>query len=81
MPCGVGRRGLLSRKETVRILVGSPPGGGYHLYARLIAPYLAARLEAAVLVENKDGAHGLAALSAMLVRPGRRAHLMHEKPE
>src|SRR5690242_4385751 len=27
--------------KTVSILVGSPPGGGYDAYARLIAPHLA----------------------------------------
>jgi tripartite-type tricarboxylate transporter receptor subunit TctC len=57
------------RGQTVRILVGSPPGGGYDVYARLVAPALAAKLNATVLVENKDGNGGLAALAALLVRP------------
>jgi tripartite-type tricarboxylate transporter receptor subunit TctC len=57
------------RGKTVRILVGSPPGGGYDLYARLIAPYLAAKIGATVLVENKSGNGGLAALATLLVRP------------
>jgi putative tricarboxylic transport membrane protein len=48
------------RGKTVRVLVGSPPGGGYDLYARLIAPFLAAKLGAMVLVENRDGNGGLA---------------------
>jgi tripartite-type tricarboxylate transporter receptor subunit TctC len=69
------------RGKTVRILVGSPPGGGYDLYARLIAPYLAARLGATVLVENKDGAGGLAALSALLVRPLDGLTIMHASAE
>ena len=69
------------RGKTVRILVGSPPGGGYDLYARMIAPYLAARLGATVLVENRDGAGGLAALSAMLVRPADGLTIMHASAE
>lgn len=69
------------RGKTVRILVGSPPGGGYDLYARLIAPYLAAKLEATVLVENKDGSGGLAALAALLVRPPDGLTIMHASAE
>ena len=69
------------RGKTVRILVGSPPGGGYDLYARLIAPYLAAKIEATVLVENKDGSGGLAALAALLVRPLDGLTLMHASAE
>ena len=44
-------RRILSRK-TLRILVGSPPGGGYDIYARLVAPALAAKLGPTVLVEG-----------------------------
>jgi|GraSoiStandDraft_4_1057263.scaffolds.fasta_scaffold84331_3 tripartite-type tricarboxylate transporter receptor subunit TctC len=69
------------RGKTVRILVGSPPGGGYDLYARLIAPYLAAKIEATVLVENKDGSGGLAALAALLVRPLDGLTIMHASAE
>ncbi|MGO8976325.1 MAG: Bug family tripartite tricarboxylate transporter substrate binding protein, partial [Steroidobacteraceae bacterium] len=57
------------RGKTVRILVGSPPGGGYDIYARLVAPALATKLGATVLVENKDGNGGLAALATLFVRP------------
>src|SRR5439155_16375772 len=69
------------RGKTIRILVGSPPGGGYDLVARLIAPYLAARIEATVLVENKDGSGGLAALAALLVRPLDGLTIMHASAE
>lgn len=55
--------------KTVRILVGSPPGGGYDLVARMLAPHLAQRLAATVVVENKPGASALLALSYMLVQP------------
>jgi tripartite-type tricarboxylate transporter receptor subunit TctC len=57
------------RDKTVRLLVGSPPGGGYDLYARLIAPYLAKRLNCTVIIENRSGGGGLLALSYMLTRP------------
>ncbi len=50
------------RGKTVRLLVGSPPGGGYDIYARLVTPALATKLGATVLVENKGGNGGLAAL-------------------
>ena len=69
------------RGKTVRMLVGSPPGGGYDLYARLIAPHLAAKLQATVLVENKAGSGGLAAVSAMLVRPEDGLTIMHASAE
>src|ERR1700684_1849751 len=57
------------RGKPVRFLVGSPPGGGYDIYARLVTPALTAKLGATVLVENKDGNGGLAALATLLVRP------------
>src|ERR1700689_5406915 len=57
------------RGKTLRILVGSPPGGGYDIYARLVAPALAEKIGAEVLVENKSGNGGLAALATLLVRP------------
>jgi len=69
------------RGKTVRILVGSPPGGGYDLYARLIAPFLAARIGATVLIENKDGNGGLAALAALVVRPADGLTIMHASAE
>src|SRR5262249_27341743 len=69
------------RGKTLRVLVGSPPGGGYDLYARMIAPYLAAKIGATVLVENKDGSGGLAALAALLVRPLDGLTIMHASAE
>jgi tripartite-type tricarboxylate transporter receptor subunit TctC len=51
--------------KTVRILVGYGPGGGYDVWARLIAPYLAKYLDANVVVENQPGAGALAALSRL----------------
>jgi tripartite-type tricarboxylate transporter receptor subunit TctC len=67
--------------KTVRVLVGSPPGGGYDLYARLIAPFLAAKIDASVIVENRDGQGGLAALAALMVRPPDGLTIMHASAE
>src|SRR5580700_8377449 len=69
------------RGKTVRILVGSPPGGGYDIYARLVAPALAQKLGATVLVENKDGNGGLAALATLLARPADGLTIMNGSAE
>jgi tripartite-type tricarboxylate transporter receptor subunit TctC len=63
------------------MLVGSPPGGGYDLYARMLAPHLAARLDATVLVENRAGSGGLAALATLLIRPEDGLTIMHASCE
>ena len=69
------------RGKTVRILVGSPPGGGYDIYARLVAPALEAKIGATVLVENKSGNGGLAALATLLVRPADGLTIMNGSAE
>jgi tripartite-type tricarboxylate transporter receptor subunit TctC len=69
------------RGKTVRVLVGSPPGGGYDIYARLVTPALAVKLGATVLVENKDGNGGLAALATLLVRPADGLTIMNGSAE
>ena len=55
--------------KTVRIVVGYGPGGGYDIYARMIAPYFAKALGAAVIVENQPGAGGIAALNRIMTAP------------
>ena len=47
--------------KTVRILVGFGPGGGYDLYARTLARYLAQHIpgEPAIVVQNMPGAGSL----------------------
>lgn len=58
------------RGKTVRLVVGYAPGGGYDSYARLVAPYLQARLGATVIVENQPGGGGFNALQNLMRDPG-----------
>ena len=55
--------------KTVRMIVGSGPAGGYDIFSRLIAPYLAKTLGATVIVENQPGAGGLIALNRLYIAP------------
>src|SRR6476661_2537578 len=55
--------------KTVRMVVGSGPGGGYDVFARMIAPYLAKTLGTTVIVENVPGAGGLVALNKLYIAP------------
>ncbi len=49
--------------KTIRMVVGFGPGGGYDIYARMIAPYIAQRLDAKVVVENTPGAGSMTAMN------------------
>jgi tripartite-type tricarboxylate transporter receptor subunit TctC len=61
--------GAFFKGKTVRIVVGYGPGGGYDIYARMIAPYLEKELGAAtVIVENQPGAGGLNALNRIYIQ-------------
>ena len=51
--------------KTVRMIVGSGTGGGYDIFSRMIAPYLAKTLGTTVIVENQPGAGGLVALNRL----------------
>jgi tripartite-type tricarboxylate transporter receptor subunit TctC len=53
--------------KTIRLIVGYSAGGGYDLYARMIAPYLGKALSANVIVENQPGAAGMTALNRLYV--------------
>jgi len=55
--------------KTVRMIVGSGTGGGYDIFSRLIAPYLAKELGTTVIVENQPGAGGLISLNRLYVAP------------
>ena len=63
------------KDKTIRLIVGYA-NGGYDLYARMIAPYLARALGAAVIVENQPGAGGLTALDNLAVAPPDGLRLM-----
>lgn len=52
--------------KTVRLVVGYTAGGGFDLYARMIAPYLGKALGASVIVENQPGAGGITATNRMM---------------
>jgi tripartite-type tricarboxylate transporter receptor subunit TctC len=53
------------RGKTVKIVVGFGVGGGYDVYARMLAPYLKEALKTNVIVENQPGAGGLSALNRL----------------
>ena len=55
--------------KTIRLVVGYSPGGGYDVYARMIAPYLKKYIGASLVVENKPGAGGITALNGVYVAP------------
>ena len=55
--------------KTVRLIVGFSAGGGFDLYARMIAPYIARELGANVVVENQPGAGGITATNRMMTAP------------
>lgn len=55
--------------KTVRMVVGSGPGGGYDVFSRMIAPYLSKTLSVPVVVENRPGAGGLTALNYLYTAP------------
>ena len=55
--------------KTVRLIVGYGAGGGYDIYARMIAPYIAQALGTTVVVENQPGAGGITALDNLVVAP------------
>ena len=55
--------------KNVRIVVGYGPGGGYDIYARMIAPYIGKALGANVIIENQPGAGGTTALNRIAAAP------------
>jgi tripartite-type tricarboxylate transporter receptor subunit TctC len=62
--------------KTVRIVVGFGVGGGYDLYARMMASHLAEAMGATVIVENQPGAGGANALNKLYVTGPDGLHMM-----
>lgn len=62
--------------KTVRLTVGYGPGGGYDVYARMIAPHISKHLGATIIVENQPGAGGITALNATSNAPPDGLHMM-----
>lgn len=67
--------------KTVTILVGSPPGGGYDAYARMLAPHFAKRTGTQVVIENRPGGSGLLALNVLYASRPDGLTLMHASAE
>jgi tripartite-type tricarboxylate transporter receptor subunit TctC len=55
--------------KNVRLIVGYGPGGGYDVYARMIASDIGKHLGANVIVENQPGAGGITALNNLTTLP------------
>src|SRR4051794_22936464 len=62
--------------KNVRVTVGYGPGGGYDVYARMIAPHIGRELGANMIIENQPGAGGISALNATAVAPPDGLHMM-----
>jgi tripartite-type tricarboxylate transporter receptor subunit TctC len=53
------------QKQTIRMIVPFPAGGGTDVVARIVARYLAERLHQTVIVENRGGANGQIGLQTL----------------
>ena len=57
--------GASAQSGTIRIIVGTAPGGAIEPYARMIADHMAKTLGQTIIIENKPGASG--ALAAQYI--------------
>jgi tripartite-type tricarboxylate transporter receptor subunit TctC len=79
--CGVGGGSdeaggdSLYAGENVDFVVPYDPGGGYDVYARLMAPYLEECLDATLVVRNEPGAGGLVATNETAQTDPNEPHL------
>ena len=62
-PAGAETAAGFYKGKVVKLVVGYGAGGGYDLYARMLAPHLERRLGATVVVENRPGGGGIVALN------------------
>lgn len=53
------------REQTIKLVVGYGPGGGFDTMARVLAPWLAKKTEATVVVINQPGGGGVVALNQL----------------
>jgi tripartite-type tricarboxylate transporter receptor subunit TctC len=52
-------------KQTIRMIVPFPAGGGTDVVARIVAKYLSERLRQTIIIENRGGANGQIGLQAL----------------
>ena len=62
-------RGAQGKGDVTTLIVGFPPGGPVDLLARLLAEHLGPLLASVVVVENRVGASGRIAASAVVAAP------------
>lgn len=53
------------QKQTIRMIVPFPAGGGTDVVARIVAKYLSIRLQQTIIVENRGGANGQIGLQTL----------------
>ena len=53
------------QKQTIRMIVPFPAGGGTDVVARIVAKYLSERLRQTIIIENRGGANGQIGLQAL----------------
>lgn len=67
--------------QPLKLIVPFPPGGGGDALARIIAPKLGEALKQAVVVENRPGASGIIATTAVIQAPADgHTILLHSMP-
>ncbi|MGB8123499.1 MAG: tripartite tricarboxylate transporter substrate-binding protein, partial [Pseudolabrys sp.] len=52
-------------KQTIKMIVPFPAGGGTDVVARIVAKYLSERLRQTIIIENRGGANGQIGLQAL----------------
>src|ERR1019366_678481 len=57
------------QRGTIRMIVPYPAGGGTDVVARIVAKFLAERLQQTIIVENRGGANGQVGLRALKQSP------------
>jgi len=67
--------------KTLRLVVGTSPGGSYDNYARLLAPVLQKRLDCKVAVINKPGGGGVVAMNDIYDTPRKDGLTLAIAPE